>query len=149
MQLKPRDSNVQVAEMVKSLQEYDPESETLTFEDAKDLVKGTSMILFQTWEIISSFLLDQIRRQERSISFEDVYAFGELRGSRFNIDAQTMAISSLAPKNDKTILMEIKDYTQGNVIVSLLGKNKIDMLKEKLYQAYDRYVDTRKGMRRR
>ena len=104
------------------------------------------MLLFPSWEISSSFLLDQIKRREKSISFEDVNMFGETKGASFNIDAKTMAILSLALAHDKPSLMEIKETPQGNAIFwnvhsttsdqiytllqpyALLGKNKIDVL---------------------
>ena len=57
-----------------------------------------------------------MRRHERSISFEDENQYGELRGSAYNIDAQKMAIWSLAPEDDKPALMEIKESPRGNVI---------------------------------
>ena len=67
-------------------------------------------------------------------------------GSGFSVDAQTMAIWSLAPEDDKLTLMEIKESPRGNVIfwhvqstssdhilgmhtsVALMGKHKMDTL---------------------
>ena len=120
------------------------------------------MLLFPGWEISSSFLLDQIRKQEKSISFEDVNMFGETRGAGFNIDAKTMAIWSLAPPHENPSLMEINGTPQGNAIFwnvhsttsdqiytllqssALLGKSKIDVLQGQLEEAYDRYVEARR-----
>ena len=42
--------------------------------------------------------------------------FGETKGARFNIDAKTVAIWSLAPAHEKPSLMEIKETPQGNAI---------------------------------
>lgn len=162
MQIKPGDSNEKVEEMVKRLQEYDTKSETLTIEEVRELIKRSGMIIFLGWEDNSSFFLDQMRRQEKTISFEDVDQHGELRGSGYNIDAQTMATWSLAPENEELTLMEIIGSPYGNLIfwnvhstssdqiygpltsTSLLGKNKIDVLKEQLCTTYERYVDTRR-----
>ena len=74
------------------------------------------MLLFLGLDIKSSFLLDQIRKQEKSVSFEDVNMFRETRGEGFNIDAKKMAIWSLAPPHEKPLLMEIKETPQGNAI---------------------------------
>ena len=88
----PGDTQEKVVEMIQRLQEYDPTSETLTPEEGRELVRRSGMLLFPGWEINSSFLLDQIRKQEKSISFEEVSMFGETKGVGFNIDSKTMAI---------------------------------------------------------
>ena len=72
--------------------------------------------MFPIWDINSSFLLDQLRKQEKSISFEDTNLFGETKGVGFNVDAKTMAIWSLALAHNKPTLMEIKETPQGNAI---------------------------------
>lgn len=161
--MKLGDLDKVVVEMVQKLQEYDPASETLIVEEAKELVRRSGMIVFLGRDISSSCLLDQMRRQERTISFEDENQKGELRGSRYNINAQTMAIWSLAPENQKPTLMEIKDSLKGNVIfwnvhstyssyiyglqnsVVMIGKNKIDVLEEQLEGAYEQYIKTRRN----
>ena len=61
-------------------------------EEARELIQRSGMIVFLGWDISSSFLLDHMRRQDKTISFEDENQLGELRGSRYNIDAQTMVI---------------------------------------------------------
>ena len=61
-------------------------------EEAKELVKRSAMMVFQGWDISYSFLLDQMRRQERTISFEDENKKGQLRWSIYNIDSQTMTM---------------------------------------------------------
>lgn len=76
----------------------------------------SGMIIFLGWDISSSLLLNQIRRQERSISLEDENHYGELRGSRSNIHAQTMAICCLALEHDKPTLMEIRESPRGSAI---------------------------------
>ena len=102
--------------MVQKLQDYDPASETLTPKEGKELIRRSGLLLFSRWEISSSFLLDQIRKQEKSISFEDTNMFGEKKGVGFNIDAKTMAIWSLTLAHDKPTLMEIKETPEGNEI---------------------------------
>lgn len=148
--------------MVQKLQAYDPNSESLTVEEARELVQRSGMIVFPGWDISSSFLLDQMRRQEKSISYEEINPFGELQGAGFNIDTKTMAIWSVAPESEKPTLMEIKETPAGNVIfwnahstssdqiynlqntAAMLGKNKIDILQEQLVQTYEKYLDARK-----
>lgn len=127
-----------------------------------ELVQRSGMIVFPRWDISSSFLLDQMRRQQKSISYEEINPFGELQGAGLNIDTKTMDIWSIAPESEKPTLMEIKETPAGNLIfwnahstsldkiynlqntVSMLGKNKIDILQEQLVQTYEKYLDTRK-----
>ena len=108
LQMALGDTQEKVAEMVQKLQEYDPTSETLTPMEGRELLRRSGMLLFPGWEINSSFLLDQIRKQEKSISFEETNMFGETKVIGFNIDAKTMAIWSMALAHDKPTLMEIK-----------------------------------------
>lgn len=70
-----------MVELVEKMQACDPNSETLTREEARDLVKRSGMFLFPSWDLHSSFMLDQIRRQEKSICFEDSGLAGLQRGS--------------------------------------------------------------------
>lgn len=114
--LQSEDSDEKVAELVEKLQVYDPNGETLTIEEARDLVKRSGMLLLPGWDLSSSFMLDQIRRQEKSISFEAFGPRGLQRGSGYNIDAQSLAVWSIAPELDKPKQMEVKDTPQGNVI---------------------------------
>ena len=85
-------------------------------EEARELVMRSGMIVFSGWDLNLSFLLDQMRRQDKTSSFEDENQYGELKGSGYNIDVQTMTIWSLAPKHDELTLMEIKKSPRGNVI---------------------------------
>ena len=71
-----------MTKMVQKLQAYDPNSESLTIEEARELVQRSGMIVFPGWDISSSFLLDQMRRQQKSISYEEINPFGELQGGR-------------------------------------------------------------------
>ena len=114
--VKLGDTNEKVSKMVQKLQAYDPNSESLTIEEARELVQRSGMIVFPGWDISSSFLLDQMRRQEKSISYEEINPFGELQGARLNIVTKTMAIWSVAPKLEKPTLMEIKETLAGNAI---------------------------------
>lgn len=67
------------------------------------------MLLFPSWELSSSFMLDQIRKQERPVSFEETNIIGELQGVGFNIDSKTIKIWSMALDDNKPTLMEIKE----------------------------------------
>ena len=58
LQMKPGDSDEVVVGLVQKLQEYDPASEALTVEEARDLVTRSGVIVFPGWDINSSFLLD-------------------------------------------------------------------------------------------
>lgn len=111
-----RDLEERVTELVNKLQDYDPGSETMIVDEARDLVKRSGILFFPGWEISSSFLLDQIRRQDKSLSFEEENHLGVLQGSGFSIDAKTMAMWSLAPEDNKTTLMEIRDSPQWSAI---------------------------------
>ena len=99
--MAPRDNEKKVAELVQKLRDYDPSNETLTIDEARDLIKRSGMLLFSGWEIRSSFLLNQIKRQERYVSFVDTNVYQETKGFGFNVDAKTLAIWSLAPEHDK------------------------------------------------
>ena len=68
--------------MIQKLQDYDLASETLTPEEGRELIIRSGLLLFPRWEISSSFLLDQIRRQDRSISFEDIFLWRD-KGLKF------------------------------------------------------------------
>ena len=78
LHVKHRVTDEKVTEMVQKLQAYDPNSESLTIEEARELVQRSGLIVFPGWDISSSFLLDQMRRQEKSISYEEINPFGEL-----------------------------------------------------------------------
>ena len=85
-------------------------------EEARELARRSDMIVFPSWEINSSFLLDQMKRHENIISFEDVNHQGELRGFGYSINAQIMVVWSLAPEHEKETLMETKKSPTRNVI---------------------------------
>ena len=65
LHVKAGDIDEKVTEMVQKLQAYDPNSESLTVEEARELVQRSGMIFFLGWDISSSFLLDQMRRQQK------------------------------------------------------------------------------------
>ena len=48
--------------MIEKLQAYDPESEIMTLQEAKDLVQRSGMLLVPRWDLEQAFMLDQIRR---------------------------------------------------------------------------------------
>ena len=79
-QIKPGDLDKKIVGLIQKLQEYDPANETLTIEEARDLVRRSGMIILPRWDLSSSFLLDQIWRQEQSVSFEDEEKCGEIMG---------------------------------------------------------------------
>lgn len=53
-------------------------------------------------------MLDQIKRQDKAISYEAYGADGLTRGSDFNIDTKTLAIWSIAPETNKPKLMDVQ-----------------------------------------
>lgn len=163
LQLGLGDSEERITKLVNKLQDYDPSSENLTVDEARDLVRRRGMLLFPGWEINSSFLLDQIRRQDKALSFEEENPFGVIQGVGFLVDANTMAMWILAPKDNNPTLMEIKDSPQGSAIfwnvhqasrtqirtliqsAVSLRTSKMQILEEQLHNAYDKYVDVRKN----
>lgn len=84
-------------------------------EDRK-LVQRSRMLIFLGWELSSSFMVDQIRRQDKSVSFEETNIFGELQGLRFNLDSKTMVVWSMDLDSNKPTLMEVRYSPLGNVI---------------------------------
>ena len=75
--------------MVQRLQECDPIRWNINYRGGK---RDNKEKWHNHWEVNSLVLLDQMRRQEKAISFEDVNQQGELRGFGYNIDAQPMEI---------------------------------------------------------
>ena len=78
--------------MVQKIQDYDPTSETLTLEEGRKIIRRSGLLLFLGWEINSSFLLDQIRKEDKSFFFEDTNLFGETKVVGFNIDEHARVV---------------------------------------------------------
>ena len=104
-------------ELVEKLLAYDPESETMTPAEARELVHRSGMILILNWDIGKAFVLDQLRRQDKTISYEATSSEGFKRRSGFNVDTKTLAVWSIAPDRNKPKMMNIQATTQGNMIV--------------------------------
>ena len=79
-------------ELVDKLLAYDPNSKTMAPAEAKELVQRSGMILVPSWDIKRAFILDQIKWQEKVISYEATNSDGLKRGCNFNIDTKTLAI---------------------------------------------------------
>lgn len=95
-------------ELVEKLHAYDPKSEIMTLEEARDLVQRNEMLLVPGWDLEQDFVLDQIRRQESAISYEAYGADGLQRGTGFNIDTKSLAVWSIAPSSNKPKLMDVQ-----------------------------------------
>ena len=91
---------------------YEPNSEILSTNKTRECVKRSRMFLFLGWEISSSFMLDQIRRQSKSITFKETNIIFELQGIGFNIDTKTRAIPSVALESNNRTLIRSKTPTK-------------------------------------
>lgn len=116
LSLRLEDDKEKTREMVRKLIEYDPESEEMSTSKVRELVQRSGMNLTPTWDLEQAFMLDQIRRHDKAISFEAYATEGLTRGSEFNIDTNTLAIWSIAPETNKPKLMDVQSTPQGNLI---------------------------------
>ena len=116
MSLKRGEDVEKTKELVEKLLAYHPNSETMTLVEARELVERSQMILVPRWDIERAFVLDQIRRQDKAISYEATGSDGLQRVSRFNIDTKTLAIWSIALETNKPKMMDIEETSQGNMI---------------------------------
>ena len=94
-------------ELIDNLQAYDLESEVMTLEEARELFQRSGMLLVPGWDLEQAFMLDQIRRQENSISYEAIGTDGIRRGTSFNIDTKFLVVQSMAPASNKPRLMDV------------------------------------------
>lgn len=94
------------------LRAYDPGSETMTPTEARELVHRSGMILVLGWDIERTFVLDQMRRQDKEISYESSSSEGLKRGSRLNIDTKTLVLWSVSPDTKKPKMMDIQETAQ-------------------------------------
>ena len=85
LSLFPREDPEKNREMVDKLLAYDLESETMTPAEARQLVHRSGMILIPNYDIEKAFFLDQMRRQDKAISYEASGNEGLKRGSSFNL----------------------------------------------------------------
>ena len=103
--------------MIKKKQAYNPESEIMTLQEARDLVQRSGMLLVLGWDLEQAFMLDQIKRQENAMSYEAFGVDGLRRGIGFNIDTKSLVVWSMAPASNKPRLMDVQSTEQGNMIV--------------------------------
>ena len=108
MKLKPNESDEQRMQWIEKLQAYDPKSEKMTLEEARDIVQRSGMLLVPSWDLEQAFMGDQIRRQDNAISYEAIGANGLKRGTSFNIDTKSLDVWSMAPASKKQKLMDIE-----------------------------------------
>ena len=101
LQMKPDEHEERRMELVEKLQAYDPESEVMILQEARDLVERSGMLLIPRWDLEQAFMLDQIRRQENAFSYEAIGSDGFRRGTSFNIDTKSLAVWSMAPTSNK------------------------------------------------
>ena len=107
MSLIPGEDLEKNKEFVEKLLAYDPKSEIMTLVEARELVHRSGMILIPHWDIESAFVLDQMRRKDKSISYEASSSEGLKRGSGFNVDTKTLAVWIVAPDTKNPRMMEI------------------------------------------
>ena len=107
-------------------------------------------------------MLDQIRRQDKSINYEATSSDGLKRGSGFNVDTKTLAIWSIALETNKPRMMDVEETAQGNMItwtldntigrevssmirhLELMNEAKMDQIEDRLAIAYNECIDMRK-----
>lgn len=115
--------------LIEKLLAYDPDSKTMIVNEARDLVQRSGMLLVPRWDLRTTFFLYQIIRKEKFVLYEAFGAQGLQRGSTFNIDTNTLAMWSMAPKTNKPKLMDVQDTTQGNIILWTLGSAIVKEIK--------------------
>ena len=129
---------------------------------AKELVHRSGMILIPNWDIEKAFVLDQLRRQDKIISYEAIGSDGFKRGSRFNVDTKTLAVWSVAPNTKKPKMMDISVTAQGSMIVwtidntlgkelsslvkhfALMNEAKVDQIEDRLASLCNECLDIRR-----
>ena len=88
----------------------------MTLEEARDLVQRSGTLLVPGWDLEQSFMLDQIKRQDISASFEETNVWGA-RMVSINVDRRIMVVWSMAPKTNKPKFMDVQNTAQGKMIV--------------------------------
>ena len=149
-------------ELIEKLQAYDPKSEKMTLDEARDLVQRSAMLLILGWDLEQAFMLDQIRRQDNAISYEAIGADGLKRGTGFNIDTKSLAVWSMAPTSNKPKLMDVQSIEKGNMIIwtlqgtsgteisnalkhfSFMNEAKVEEMETRLAHSIHEYIDVRK-----
>ena len=79
--------------------------------EAKELVQRSGMILVPGQDIEKAFVLDQIRRQDKAISYEEISS---------DVDTKTLAIWSIALETNKPKMMDVEEIAQGNMLTQTL-----------------------------
>ena len=129
---------------------------------ARELVHMSGMILIPNQDIEKVFVLDQMRRQDKAISYEASGSEGLKRGSGFNVDTKILAVWSIAPNTKKPKMMDIQETAQGNMIVwtldntfgkeisslvkhfLLMNEAKVDQIGDSLTAIYNECLDVQK-----
>ena len=160
--MKPGESDEQKIELIEKLQAYEPESEVMTLEEARDLVQRSGMLLVTGWDLEQIFMLDQIRRQDNVISYEAIGVDGLKRGTSFNIDTKFLVVWSMAPTSNKPKLMDVQSTKQCNMILrtlqdtfdtnnskvlkhfSFMNEAKVEEMETRLAKSTHDYIDMRK-----
>ena len=108
LSLMPGEDPEKNHELVEKLLAYDPESETMTPAEARELVHISGMILIPNWDIEKAFVLDQMRIQDKAVSYEATGSEGFKRGSGFTVYTITLVVWSIAPDTKKPKMMDIQ-----------------------------------------
>ena len=149
-------------ELVDKRLAYNLDNETMTLVEAKELVHMSGMILISNWDIEKAFVLDQMRRQDKDISYEASGIEGMKRGSGFNVDTKTLVVWSVSLDTKKPKMMDIQEIGKGNMIVwivdnatgkeisslvkhfALMNEVKVDQIEDMLAAIYNEFLDVRK-----
>src|SRR5271156_5395037 len=73
------------------------------------LVQSSGVMLMPGWDLQSTFVIDQIRRQEDPLLKTEFEMDDVLKGSGFDPKSKTLAIWSLAPATQKPLVMTIRE----------------------------------------
>lgn len=83
-QLQVTDETDPNSEGLQALATYDPSLESITVDEARQLVKSSGILLVPGWDLASSFIIDQIRWQsEAQLSYE-TYIGEMIRGCGYD-----------------------------------------------------------------
>ena len=162
LKIKLRDSNEKKLELVEKLQAYDIESEVMTLEEERDLVQRSGMLLGAGSDLEQAFTLVQIRRQEKSISYEAYGANGLQRRKHFNIDMKSLAVWTMDSTSNKPKLMHVWSTKKGNIRLwtlqgtlgtkiskamkhfSFVNEAKVEEIETRLAKFMHDYIEVRK-----
>ena len=80
-------------------------------------VKMSGMLLVSSSNLEKAFMLDQIKKQEDSISYEALVVDDLQRGQGFNIYSKSLVVWIMTLETNKPKLMDIQSTSQCNMIV--------------------------------